>query len=143
MEPSRLRMVATLNSVKADGSHMTSVSTKTFTYTNFSNAKKYVGDRYSIALYNPPTLNGFGELPLFYPTQAMLHTKKAGEMTEEEYTRQYLELLAQRRPKIANVLPVIASGSVLCCWCAPGEFCHRRILAAWLEDNFSIEASID
>ena len=52
---------------------------------------------------------------------------------EETFTRLYKErVLSTLSPlHVADEL----DGKVLLCWEAPGVFCHRRVVAGWLEDN--------
>lgn len=49
----------------------------------------------------------------------------------EKYTRLYeREILARLNPlKLAESL----DNTILLCWEKPGEFCHRRLVAEWLE----------
>lgn len=57
---------------------------------------------------------------------------------EEFYTKQYYkEVLDKLDPK--EIYDEIGEDSVLLCWEKPGSFCHRRIVAKWLEDNLSIK----
>ena len=60
------------------------------------------------------------------PTWAMVRMKDM-----EEYTRLYKSrILAPLDPvKLAAEL----DNSILLCWEKPGEFCHRRLVAEWLE----------
>jgi len=39
----------------------------------------------------------------------------------------------------AKVVEDLGSDAVLLCWEAPGKFCHRRLVAAWLEEALGIE----
>ena len=60
------------------------------------------------------------------PTWAMVRMKDM-----EEYTRHY----QGRILKYLNPLEVAEklNNSILLCWEKPGEFCHRRLVAEWLE----------
>ena len=53
------------------------------------------------------------------------------EKDHQRYTRRYIsEVLDKLDPaKVATDL----AGAILLCWEAPGKFCHRRIVAEWLE----------
>lgn len=59
---------------------------------------------------------------------------------EDEFTRLYIERLDRYGPtKILRVLTGIArreqaAGVVLLCFEPVGQFCHRRLLAEWLEE---------
>lgn len=56
------------------------------------------------------------------------------EVYEREYRRQVLDRLDP-----AKVIQDLGEDAILLCWEKPGEFCHRRIVAAWLEENLGIE----
>ncbi len=60
------------------------------------------------------------------PTWAMVRMKDM-----EQYTQCYKsEILAKLDPvKLAKTL----DNTILLCWEKPGEFCHRRLVAEWLE----------
>jgi len=60
------------------------------------------------------------------PSWAMVKMKNM-----DEYTRLYKsQILAKLNPiEIAAQL----DNSILLCWEKPGEFCHRRLVAEWLE----------
>ena len=56
----------------------------------------------------------------------------------EEYERRYKdEVLSKLHP--LHVLAALEEDSILLCWEKPGEFCHRRLVAEWLEKQFHIE----
>ena len=57
------------------------------------------------------------------------------------YTRAYYEqVLSKLNPEeVFSILDKLPKDSILVCWEAPGEFCHRRIVAKWLEDNLDIK----
>ena len=57
---------------------------------------------------------------------------------EEEYTRRYKrEVLSRLDPQ--KVLEDLGDDAILLCWEKPGEFCHRRLVAEWLEEALGIE----
>jgi uncharacterized protein (DUF488 family) len=39
----------------------------------------------------------------------------------------------------AKVLDDLGGGAILMCWEKPGEDCHRRLVAEWLEKHLSIK----
>ena len=67
------------------------------------------------------------------PTWDMVLAYKHGKMSESEYTKLYLGILEKNRSEIlaAFTEPDIA----LACYCRPNTFCHRVLLAKWLEEN--------
>ena len=71
---------------------------------------------------------------VFAPTWDLVMGYKQGRISEAEYRKQYVELMrASYRKNKARWLEVLAMPVVtLCCYCRPGEFCHRTILAELL-----------
>lgn len=67
------------------------------------------------------------------PSWALVHVKD-----REEYTRRYRrEVLAKLDPW--QVYQDLGPDAILLCWEAPGEFCHRRLVAEWLEEHLGIQ----
>lgn len=65
---------------------------------------------------------------------------KDGHISEEDYRSRYCRQLDLRKDALSRSLAFIrreARGRevVLLCYEAPEAFCHRRILAGWLEEN--------
>ena len=61
--------------------------------------------------------------------------KKDGDT--DFYIEQYQkEILDRLDPK--QVFADLGSDAVLLCWEKSGEFCHRRLVAAWLEEHLGI-----
>jgi uncharacterized protein (DUF488 family) len=57
---------------------------------------------------------------------------------EEFYTKQYYkEVLNNLDAKV--VYNELGKNSVLLCWEKTGKFCHRRLVAEWLEKELGIE----
>ena len=96
----------------------------------------YKGDAgISIAIYSPPEFDG-PEFPALAPPRQLLYAKKAGQVDEKGYVEWYKrEVLENLDPhKIYNML----RDNVLLCWEPPGKFCHRRIVAEWIEENVGV-----
>lgn len=55
---------------------------------------------------------------------------------EKEYTKEYRKILDKLDP--AMVLEDLGEGAILLCWEKAGEFCHRRLVAEWLEEHLGI-----
>lgn len=70
------------------------------------------------------------------PTWEMVKGYNEGKLTERQYTNRYNKILAGLDPKF--VLKSLPSGSILLCWENPGEFCHRRLAAKWIEKETGI-----
>lgn len=76
------------------------------------------------------------------PSRTLLKRWKQGEITEEEYTKQYLHHLDNdvQWSKVWKKLKQISakydgSDLVLCCYEKAGDFCHRHILAEYLTET--------
>lgn len=86
----------------------------------------------AISIVSPPFYKGAKYL-LLAPTWDLLKAYKAGTVDERGYTEWYLRLLAERKLTPKKVVEEIKEGSVLLCYEGPGKFCHRHIVAEWLE----------
>lgn len=99
---------------------------------NFANIKKLnIDDCVSIAMGTPTWFKGviFKELQ---PTWDMVMGHKSGSMTDEEYIIEYDKILKNLDPKeISEKL----DNKILLCWCGKGKFCHRNLVAWWLNEN--------
>ena len=69
--------------------------------------------------------------PDFAPTWAMVKAYKEGTLSEEAYTQQYITLMKARYAdnKTPWYAVLRASEVALGCYCHPGKFCHRHLLA--------------
>jgi len=71
------------------------------------------------------------------PTISLLKTWKSGMISEKEYADQYYqETLSKTAPE--KVLQDLGEEAILLCYERPGEFCHRRLVAKWLETELGI-----
>jgi len=72
------------------------------------------------------------------PSAALFRAWKAGAVSNEDYReRFYQETLSRLNPY--DVFQDLGVDTILLCWCAPGQFCHRRIVAGWLEEALGIK----
>ena len=73
----------------------------------------------------------------FGPTWYMVYGIKYGKITEDEYASMYHEILQTRYERNPEVFEELLSRKqvTLLCYCPPGRFCHRVLLAEWLRDN--------
>jgi uncharacterized protein YeaO (DUF488 family) len=71
----------------------------------------------------------------FAPTWDMVMGLKNDKITEQEYTDQYTYMMAlsfkRNKAKWDKLLSL--DSITLCCYCKPGTFCHRVLLAKILE----------
>ena len=89
----------------------------------------------NIAVKPPPYFVGM-YYPDLYPQWDFLEQYKI-DGDEQKYTRAYYDLVLNRLDpeKVYKGL----KGFTLLCWEKPGMFCHRRIVAQWIQDNLGIE----
>jgi len=101
------------------------------------NFKTYKGENgVSICLYPPLDYSGT-QYPGLAPDRQTFFAKKADEIDEAEYEKQYRELVLSKQDA-KNVYEMFCK-SVLLCWEPAGDFCHRRIVAAWIQEELGIE----
>ena len=72
--------------------------------------------------------------------QDLLGPHKQGLISDAEYTRRYRALLEADKDRILEAFDAIValhpgSSVVLLCRCRKGTFCHRCLLAQWLEEQ--------
>lgn len=91
----------------------------------------------SVARYTPNWYAGRRYLDVA-PTSFML----SGSCSQERYLQLYDDILKKLNPeKVISDLIGIGGGRdvALCCYEKPSDFCHRHLLAKWLNENTSYE----
>ena len=83
----------------------------------------------SIARGTPSWFIGKRYSPLA-PPWGLIKGYKNGTVSEEEYTKIYNKLLAGLDP---HEVYLRLQDRVLLCWEKPGDFCHRRLVADWIQ----------
>ena len=63
----------------------------------------------------------------------MVGPYKEGRLTAEEYTKRYMVQLEKLDPH--ELVGELGLDAVLVCYEKPGEFCHRHIVATWLQSH--------
>ncbi|MDF0591721.1 DUF488 family protein, N3 subclade [Candidatus Methanocrinis natronophilus] len=71
------------------------------------------------------------------PSWRLLQAAKRGEIDEAEYSRRYREEVLSRLDPAA-VYADLGEDAVLLCWERAGAFCHRRLVAEWLEEELGV-----
>lgn len=78
--------------------------------------------------------------PDFAPRFEVFQQWKKGEITNEQYMQKYrfhLDTLDNNElKKDFQLYNVEGNDCVLLCYEKTGDFCHRHVLADWLEENF-------
>ena len=97
----------------------------------------------SVAIGTP---RWFGKLPRYLdlaPTRAMLADVKEDPLGgRDRYEATFAEKLAALNPqKVLDDLNELAAGHdpIILCWEKPPVWCHRRIVAEWIEKELGIE----
>ena len=85
----------------------------------------------------PPDYFSGEHLESLAPTWDMIQRIKTGGGDQVEYTRRYLQLLKDRNidPQTVADLP---DGTILLCYESPQDFCHRHLLAQWVENHTGV-----
>lgn len=79
-------------------------------------------------------------LGMLAPTPDMISKikKDVHLYTYEDYTTAYLNLLEEREVFPDWLVDDLSDGAILLCYEDPGDFCHRRVLAEWIEKHTGI-----
>ena len=108
----------------------------------FANIKKLVANGIkpmSISLFPPKYFQGV-KLYGVAPSKSILFAKN---QTHDQYEKRYRkEILAKIDPQVfLQQLELMSGGQdvALCCFEVPSSFCHRHILAAWLNEKLGLD----
>ena len=108
-------------------------------YTSYFGNRRNFGDLVpiSIALYPPAGYLG-KELKALAPTGKILRYKDNEEIYTELFNKKMEDFSAE---KVFKYIEDISGGKdvVLLCYEKPPEFCHRHLVAEWLEKELGIE----
>jgi uncharacterized protein YeaO (DUF488 family) len=74
----------------------------------------------------------------FAPTWDMVMGYKAGTLSQEQYTEQYIKLMDKSREDFYRhwCSLLMRKEVTLVCFCKKGDFCHRVLLAEYLQKWF-------
>ena len=78
----------------------------------------------------------------FAPRYEMFQRWKNGEINNTDYTQEYKNYLnTLNKEEIREDLdsPYQTGNLIFLCYEKPGDFCHRHVLADWLEENFGYD----
>jgi uncharacterized protein YeaO (DUF488 family) len=97
----------------------------------------------SIANSAPQFYNGPSYRPLV-PSWILVKDYRDGKIGKEEYIEVYLKQLQSLNPNkvYEELFKIHGENPVLLCWEPAGEFCHRRIVAKWLEETLGVAVSV-
>lgn len=112
----------------------------------YANYKAYSGF-YSISISRSAPKHSYDlRLLDLAPSSQLLKDYKSGIADKEEYTRRYLSSLESLKKrgyldKFVNYLNNHIKDIVLLCYEKRGDFCHRHILADYLNRNYNMNIS--
>lgn len=96
-------------------------------------------DAIAISAKAPPFYKGKFYSPLA-PTWDLLRAYKSGQIDDRGYTEWYLRLLIQERKLTPQkVVDDLKDGTIMLCYEGPGKFCHRHIVAEWIESGTDLK----
>lgn len=99
-------------------------------------AKHRLATQRGVVFVNTTVKNG---LKAFAPSWEMVMGHKAGELSDEAYTEQYLVRMQRSQDEAPEHWDALAYGGeiALACFCRAGNFCHRylllKLLTQWCE----------
>lgn len=70
------------------------------------------------------------------PTWDIVMGVKSGEIDDKRYTEEYLKILAKLDPQ--KVVDDLGDGTIMLCYESPKDFCHRHIVAHWLNKHLGL-----
>lgn len=112
--------------------------------------KKLYTSYYAKSGTHPSAISISANAPSFYvgdkylalaPSWELIRAYKSGQVDEGGYVEWYLRLLKDRKLVPQQVADNIAEGSILLCYEKSGDFCHRHIVAEWLESSADVEVT--
>jgi len=77
----------------------------------------------------------YEHIPLLAPTAEMLDAYRKRGLSWDQYERQYLDLIAERRVEDALTREQLAESCLLCSEDKPAR-CHRRLVAEYLAERW-------
>jgi uncharacterized protein YeaO (DUF488 family) len=113
---------------------------------SFLTHDQFQGRKFSIANRQPTKFkdNPFSVIKALQPGN-IVAKYKARQISQEEYTRRYLEQLDRNVDLLWRMVNSALSEEgpiVLLCWEEEGDFCHRRILADYLVKVMGVDAAV-
>ena len=108
----------------------------------YSKIKEYVDSGLtllSISRTKPEFAKSCIDIPQLFPSDKILWDHKKGKIDEMEYTSKYLYQLNELGvDRIIKMIQIFGDNVVLLCWESPEKFCHRHILADYINKNSGV-----
>ena len=76
--------------------------------------------------------------PILAPPWELVVSIKNQSMTEAEYVVEYLKVIKARGATPYNIQADLGSDAILLCYESPEKFCHRHIVAWWIEYELGV-----
>ena len=93
----------------------------------------------SISRTKPEFAKSCIDIPQLFPSDKILWDHKKGKIDEMEYISKYLDQLNELGvDRIIKMIQIFGDNVVLLCWESPEKFCHRHILADYINKNSNI-----
>ena len=93
----------------------------------------------SISRTKPEFAKSCIDIPQLFPSDKILWDHKKGKIDEMEYTSKYLDQLNELGiDRIIKMIQIFGDNVVLLCWESPEKFCHRHILADYINKNSGV-----
>lgn len=111
-------------------------------YTSYySRAKQFPADKHVLCqISNSSPKIDIVKLDILIPDwNTIVWPMKIGAITEEGYKLRYFKQLDKNKEEIKNLIDFIISDEkffVFLCYEAPGKFCHRHLLADWINNMY-------
>lgn len=97
---------------------------------------KHGTNRNAVAIsVKPPDWYTGVTYPILAPSWELVRGIKGGRITEEEYAVEYLKLIKKRGASPYRTLSDLGENAILLCYEKPSDFCHRHIVAWWMEQE--------
>ena len=80
-------------------------------------------------------------LPQLAPTWDMIMSMKDGRMSQNQFDKQYIDLLENQHINLNVLLDKFDSGpehTYLLCYETPTDFCHRHLFSSWIEQKTGV-----
>ena len=104
-----------------------------------SNYARKGNHQYAIAIsVRPPDYYNGKWCNKLAPTWNLVNDYKNHIISATEYAIKYIELLENRQIFPQELVDSIPDGAFLLCFEKPSDFCHREVLAKWLNDNTNV-----
>lgn len=96
-------------------------------------------DAISISNTAPSFFKG-GALPQLAPAWSLVVARRAERTTDDEFAKEYIRRLDEDLGLTAEAIyDLIPDGAVLLCYEKTGDFCHRHVLAEFLEKHLDVK----